>query len=180
VNISISINKVKPSPCAQNLGAYFKSSLSFKPFVQYTAATVTFHIHPLDSIQNHLLRGLLSRLYASLRINRLDYRNAVLTGLSKCSFRPLQLVLNMAARLVYKARRSRHVSPLLNELPHSLCTGSLACTYATLGTVSALIHCCLLATQFDGLSPDFSSLPSTCAVGSTEKRADSLRGSCPL
>jgi len=49
-------------------------------------------------------------------ISRLDYCNAVLTGLPKCSLRPLQLALNMAARLVYKARRSCDVSPLLKEL----------------------------------------------------------------
>jgi len=34
----------------------------------------------------------------------------------KCSLRPLQLALNMAARLVFKTRRSCHVSPLLDQL----------------------------------------------------------------
>ena len=49
-------------------------------------------------------------------ISRLDYFNAVLAGLPKCSLRPLLLALNMAARLVYQAKRSCHISPLLKEL----------------------------------------------------------------
>jgi len=114
--LSVGSNKVKPSPCARNLGVYFDSSLSFKPFVQKTAAAASFHIHTLVALRDHLPRDLVRRLCASLVISRLDYCNAVLTGLPKCSVRPLQLALNMAARLVYKARRSCHVSPLLKEL----------------------------------------------------------------
>ena len=114
--LTIGSNKVKPSPCARNLGVYFDSSLSFKPFVQKTAAAATYHIRSLVAIRDHLPRDLVRRLCASLVISRIDYCNAVLTGLPKCSLRPLQLALNMAARLIYKAKRSCHVSPLLKEL----------------------------------------------------------------
>ena len=251
--LSVGSNKVKPSPCARSLGVYFDSSLSFKPFIQKTAATATFHIRSLVAIRDHLPRDLVRRLCTSLVISRLDYCNAVLTGLPKCSLRPLQLALNMAARLVYKARRSCHVSPLLkerrwlpiekcieekiltmtfkarngiapsylaellrdytpvralrssdnptlavptfklktvgdrsfcasgprawNSLPPSLRAGALACTDATPGTVSNLLRCYLLATHFDGFSPDSSSLPATAVLRSLRKRADSPRGS---
>jgi len=73
----VSIN-VKPSTCARNLRAYFDSSLSFNPFVQKTADTVTFDIRSLAA-------------FFSLVINSLDYCNAVLTRLPKGSLRPLQL-----------------------------------------------------------------------------------------
>jgi len=89
--LSVGSTKVKSSPCARNLGVYFDSSLSFKPFVQKTPAIATFHICSLDAIRDHLPRDLVRRLCASLVISRLDYCNAVLTGLSKCSLRPLQL-----------------------------------------------------------------------------------------
>ena len=32
--LSVGHIKVKPSPCARNLGVYFDSSLSFKPFIE--------------------------------------------------------------------------------------------------------------------------------------------------
>lgn len=114
--LSVGSIKVKPSPCARNLGVYFDNSLSFKPFVQKTAASATYHIRSLVAIRDHVPRDLLRQLCTSLVISRLDYCNAVLTGLPKCSLRPLQLALNMAARLVCNAKRSCHVSPLLKEL----------------------------------------------------------------
>ncbi len=75
-----------------------------------------YHIRSLAAISDHLPRDLTSRLCTSLVISRLDYCNSVLSGVPKCSLRPLQLALNMAARLVFKARKSFHVSPLLNQL----------------------------------------------------------------
>ena len=254
--LSVGHIKVKPSPCARNLGVYFDSSLSFKPFIQKTAATATYHVRSLVAIRDHLPRDLVRQMCTSLVISRLDYCNSVLAGLPKCSLRPLQLVLNMAARLIYQAKRSCHISPILkelrwlpiekrieekvltitfkarlgsapsyltelirdftpvralrssdfpslavptfklktvgdrsfcstgprawNSLPASLRAGALACTDATPGTVSSvtsLLRCHLLATVFDGLSPDSSSLPAPSVVRSTRKRADSPCGS---
>jgi len=59
---------------------YFDSALSFKPFVQKTAAAATFHIRSLGAIRDHLPRDLVRLLCASLEISRLDYCNAVFTG----------------------------------------------------------------------------------------------------
>jgi len=64
-----------------------------------------------------------------------------------------------------------------NSLPPSLRAGTLACTDATPGTVSNLLRCYLLATHFNGFSPDSSSLPATAVLRSLRKRADSPRGS---
>jgi len=56
------------------------------------------------------------RLRNSLVLCRLDYCNYILSGLPKSSLWPLQLALNTAIRLVFKSRRSCHVSPLLQNL----------------------------------------------------------------
>ncbi len=245
--LSIGNIRVKPSACARNLGVYFDSTLSFKSFIQKTAAAATFHIRSLAAIRDHLPRELAHRLCSSLVISRLDYCNSILAGLPKISLRPLQLALNMAARFVYKARRSCHITPLLqqlqwlpvdkriehkiltlaykarnglapsylselltdyapirtlrstdsprlavphfklktvgdrsfcsvgprmwNSLPHSLRAGTLACTVATPGTVSALLHCHLLATHFGGFSSDLSSLTATSVVSESSLKA---------
>ena len=74
------------------------------------------HIRTLAAIRDHLPRELACRLCTSLVISRLDYCNSVLSGVPKCSLRPLQLALNMAARLAFKAKGSCHISPLLEQL----------------------------------------------------------------
>ena len=52
----------------------------------------------------------------SLVLSRLDYCNSLLAGLPKCSLRPLQLAQNMAARLIFKTRKSCHITPFLQQL----------------------------------------------------------------
>jgi len=49
-------------------------------------------------------------------VSKLDYCSSVLAGLPGSLMRRLQSVLNSAARLVYSARRSERVTPLLREL----------------------------------------------------------------
>jgi len=66
---------------------------------------------------------------------------------------------------------------LWSSLPPSLCAGALVCADVTPGIVSALLRRYLLATHFDGLSPDFSSLPATSVVMLMRKCVDSHRGS---
>jgi len=63
-----------------------------------------------------------------------------------------------------------------NSLPSSLRAGTLACTDAIPGTVSAMLCCYLLAIHFDGLS-EFCSLPATTVMSSMRKHADSSGGS---
>jgi len=47
---------------------------------------------------------------------KLDYCCSVMVGMSRTLLRRLQSVLNAAARLVFSARRSDHITPLLREL----------------------------------------------------------------
>ena len=49
-------------------------------------------------------------------ITRLDYCNALLTGLPACAVKPLQMVQNAAARLVLNQPKRAHVTPLFIEL----------------------------------------------------------------
>jgi len=57
-----------------------------------------------------------SRLVSALVLSRLDYCNAVLTGLPAPTLAPLQRVLHAAARVVMDLRQRDHVSSALREL----------------------------------------------------------------
>ncbi len=114
--LTIGDSTVKPSTSARNLGVLFDDSLSFKAFTLKSASAAAFYIRSLAMIRDHLPRDLTSSLCASLVLSRLDYCNSLLTGLPKCTLRPLQLAQNMAARLVFRTNKSSHVTPLLRQL----------------------------------------------------------------
>ncbi len=59
-------------------------------------------------------------LVQTLVISRLDYCNALLAGLPTNTIKPLQMIQNAAARLVFNEPKRAHVTPLfvsLNWLP---------------------------------------------------------------
>jgi len=55
-------------------------------------------------------------LVRALIVSKVDYCCAVLVGVSSHLLNRLQSVLNAAARLVFSARRSEHITPLLCDL----------------------------------------------------------------
>ncbi len=62
--------------------------------------------------------------FLSRPLSFLDYCNALLAGLSSCTIKPLQMIQNAAARLVFKEPKRAHVTPLfisLHWLPIAAC-----------------------------------------------------------
>ncbi len=54
--------------------------------------------------------------FQALVISRLDYCNALLAGLTSCTIKPLQMIQNAAARLVFNEPKRAHVTPLFVSL----------------------------------------------------------------
>ncbi len=55
-------------------------------------------------------------LVQALVISRLDYCNALLAGLPSNTIKPLQIIQNVAARLVFNEPKRAHVTPLFISL----------------------------------------------------------------
>jgi len=92
-----------------------------------------------SEIRSSLPSAAREMLFASLAHSRLDYCNAVFTGLPACDIRRLQSVLNSPVRLVTGARKYHHVMSLLRDrhwlpsterIEYKLCTLVYRCLHS--------------------------------------------------
>ncbi len=104
--IQLGSSTITPSTSVRNLGVIFDDQLTFKEHIAKTAQSWTF-----------LTEHAAQLLVQALVISRLDYCNALLAGLPSSTIKPLQMIQNAAARLVFNEPKRAHVTSL------SPCTG---------------------------------------------------------
>ncbi|KAI5616229.1 hypothetical protein C0J50_24228, partial [Silurus asotus] len=109
-----------PSATARNLGVTMDNKLSFFSHDANVALSCRFLLYNIRKIFR-IFRPFLSIQAAqvhvqSLVISRLDYCNSLLAGLPLNAIRPLQIIQNAAARLVFNQPKFSHTTPLLCSL----------------------------------------------------------------
>ena len=90
--------------------------LTFKDNIASVARLCRFALLNITKIMPYLTQHPTQLLVQAMVISRLDYCNALLTGLPACAVKPLQLVQNVAARLVFDQPKRAHVTSLFIEL----------------------------------------------------------------
>jgi hypothetical protein len=115
-NVRIGDSIIVPSESARNLGVVFDSEFDHQQFIQGSARSMALQLHNIAKIRDFLDRALTEQLVHALVTSKLDYCNSLLGGLPKKSLRPLQLVMNWAARLICRSKRFEPVTPLLRDL----------------------------------------------------------------
>ncbi|KAI5622218.1 hypothetical protein C0J50_18226 [Silurus asotus] len=101
---------------ARNLGVTMDNELSFFPHVANVARSCRFLLYNIRRIRPFLSIQAAQVLVQSLVISRLDYCNSLLAGLPLNAIRPLQMIQNAAARLVFNQPKFSHTTPLLRSL----------------------------------------------------------------
>uniref|UniRef100_A0A3B3CU78 Reverse transcriptase domain-containing protein n=1 Tax=Oryzias melastigma TaxID=30732 RepID=A0A3B3CU78_ORYME len=101
---------------AKNLGVVFDADLNFKQHILNVTKTAFFHLKNIAKVLPFLTRSSAEILIHAFISSRLDYCNALLTGLPKQSVNKLQLIQNSAARLLTNTRRRAHITPVLKSL----------------------------------------------------------------
>ncbi len=97
---------ITPSKTARNLGVVIDDKLNLSDHVTKTARSCRFALYNIKKIRNMQHNSLF----------RLDYCDALLAGLPDSSNKPLQLILNAAARLIFNEPKRTHVTPLFINL----------------------------------------------------------------
>ncbi len=90
-----------PLSSVRNLGVIFDDQLTFKYHIAQTAWSCRFALHNIRKIRPFLTQDVPRLLVQALAISRLDYCNAILAGLPLCTIKPLQMIQNAAAWLVF-------------------------------------------------------------------------------
>ncbi|XP_064803695.1 uncharacterized protein LOC135521852 [Oncorhynchus masou masou] len=114
--ITVDNSIVSSSQSAKNLGVILDNTLSFSTNIKVVARSCRFMLYSIRRVRPCLTQEAAQVLIQALVISRLDYCNSLLAGLPACAIKPLQLIQNAAARLVFNLPKFSHVTPLLRSL----------------------------------------------------------------
>ncbi|KAK5876812.1 hypothetical protein CesoFtcFv8_026127 [Champsocephalus esox] len=121
LTINIGTPVVSPTQTARNLGVILDNNLSFTANITATTRCCRYTLY---NIRNRTQKAT-QLLVQALVTSRLDYCNSLLAGLPACAIRPLQLIQNAAARLVFNLPKCSHTTPLLRSLHWLLVTARI-------------------------------------------------------
>jgi len=114
--IQVANTSVLPVSQVRDLGVHLDADVAMKAHVTATVRKCFSALRQIRSVRRSLPRHALLTLIRSLVVNSVDYCKPVLADVSGHLLDLLQSVLNAAARLIFSARKSEHITPLLSEL----------------------------------------------------------------
>uniref|UniRef100_A0A8C4TH24 Reverse transcriptase domain-containing protein n=2 Tax=Erpetoichthys calabaricus TaxID=27687 RepID=A0A8C4TH24_ERPCA len=100
----------------KSLGVTVDCNLNFKSHINKITRTAFFHLRNIAKVRPLISSKDAEKLVHAFVFSRLDYCNALLSGLPKKDINRLQLVQNAAARILTRKRKSEHISPVLMSL----------------------------------------------------------------
>uniref|UniRef100_A0A671UM61 Reverse transcriptase domain-containing protein n=1 Tax=Sparus aurata TaxID=8175 RepID=A0A671UM61_SPAAU len=106
----------KPTQSVKNLGVIFDSELNFIPHIRNMTKIGFYHLKNIARVRPFLSQASTEVLMHAFISCRLDYCNALLSGLPKKSTLNLQLLQNSAARVLTRTRGREHITPVLESL----------------------------------------------------------------
>ena len=127
---------VQRSSIIKYLGALIDERLSFKQFINNKCRIDMWNLQKLKAIRNVLTDDACKTLVSTLVLLHLDYANAILIGLPEVDIRKMQIVQNMAAKLVFNCStmesltdslRNLHWLPIRARIEHKLLTITYKC-----------------------------------------------------
>ena len=137
--ISINDSSVSVSPFVRSLGVILDQNLSFEKQVSNICKVAYLELRRISSIRHYLSNDAAKTLICAFVLSRLDYCNSLLAGVPNYLIDRLQRIQNNAARLVCRASKFDHVTPLLHSL-HWLSVSKRISYKVSSITYSSLFH----------------------------------------
>ena len=114
--INIGGVKVSLKLAARDLGVTTDSHLKLANHVNNICKSASFAVRNIGKIRKYLTQADCERLIHAFVTSKLDSCNSILYGLPATELNKLQLIQNMAARLVTRSRKSEPIAPILCKL----------------------------------------------------------------
>jgi len=116
-NFSVVVSNaiIQPVSRIRSLGVTIDRKLYFDQHVNNTSRSCYHHIRALRHIRYCLRDEFVKAVACSVIGSRLDYCNALLSGMSKSNFTKLQRLQNTLARVVLRRIKFEHIPPALKE-----------------------------------------------------------------
>ena len=107
---------VENGTAVKNLGVIIDAELKFDTHIKHVTKIAFYHLRNIARIRTFLSLDDATTLIHAFVFSRLDYCNALYSGLPKKSIDRLQLVQNAAARVLTKTKLREHITPVLASL----------------------------------------------------------------
>ena len=115
-SIKIGQTKVSPVASARNSGTWFDTHLDMGTHITKTCSSAFYYLYYIHHIRRYLSRESTEKLAHAFISSGLDYCNSLVYGIREYQTMKLQRVMNASARLIYRAHKFCHITPLLAEL----------------------------------------------------------------
>lgn len=104
------------APTVRNLGVIFDKNLQYDKQISAVVRASFYQLRLLSKVKPFLSRADFEKVIHAFISSRIDYCNALYTGLNQSSLNRLQLVQNAAARLLTNTSKRSHITPVLRSL----------------------------------------------------------------
>ncbi|XP_071761460.2 uncharacterized protein LOC139916471 [Centroberyx gerrardi] len=104
------------SSSVTNLGVRFDPHLTFHDHIKHLCKTSFYHLKNISKLRPTLTLSDAEKLVHAFISSRLDYCNALFTGIPGRSIQKLQYIQNSAARILMRVRKHEHITPTLLSL----------------------------------------------------------------
>jgi hypothetical protein len=115
-NLKVGTSTIQPTKCVRNLGVYFDEKLTMKDHIIKVCQACYFHLRNIRKMRHYLDEDITKMLVHAFIISRLDYCNALFSGLPHYLLHKLQKIQNKCARIITCTNNDTHLKPILKDL----------------------------------------------------------------
>ena len=116
VHLDVGNTRIEPSDTVKNLGVTMDSTLSMRNHISKISKTSVGKLRNIGHIRRYLTKGATTSMVVSSVTSPMDYCNSLLYGLPEKDIAKLQMIQNMAAKIIDRKPKYAHVTPILKQL----------------------------------------------------------------
>lgn len=114
--MQVGSHSIIPTPTAKCIGVTMDSHLSMTAHISSVCRSSYYHLRNIGYLKRYLDQESLECVVHAFITSKLDYCNALYTGLPSSQISRLQSIQNAAARILTGSRKYDHITPVLRSL----------------------------------------------------------------